>query len=95
MEYKYFIEFLGALVLMFAHFFTHANPYVMGMATFAVYMIGHTAGATSFSPLTTTTAYFLGRTSVTETMYAIAAQFVAVALIIVTFQPLKTFIENG
>lgn len=95
MEYKYFIEFLGALVLVFAHFFTHANPYAMGMTTFAVYMIGHSADATNFSPLTTTVSYFLGRLTTTQTIYAIAAQFVAVALIIVTFKPLKTFIENG
>jgi hypothetical protein len=95
MEYKYFIEFLGTLVLVFAHFFTHANPYVMGMTTFAVYTIGQSADATSFSPLTTTVSYFLGRLTSTESLYAIAAQYVAVALIIVTFKPLKSFIENG
>ena len=95
MEYKYFIEFLGALVLIFAHFFTHANPYVMGISTFAVYMIGQSAHATSFSPLTTTVAYFLGRMTASEATYAIVAQYVAVAMIIVTFQPLKSFIENG
>jgi len=95
MEYKYFIEFLGALVLVFAHVFTHGNPYAMGITTFAVYMIGQTAHTDHFSPLTTTVSYFLGRTTLTESSYAIAAQYIAVGLIIVTFQPLKSFIENG
>jgi hypothetical protein len=94
MEYKYFIEFLGALVLAFAHFFTHANPYAMGVSTFAVYMIGQSADATSFSPLTTIISYFLGRTSVMETLYAIISQFVAATLVLVTFQPLKVFMDQ-
>lgn len=95
MEYKYFIEFLGALVLAFAHFFTHANPYAMGISTFAVYMIGQSADATNFSPLTTIISYLLGRMPSTEVIYAITAQFVAALLVFVTFKPLKTFIENG
>jgi hypothetical protein len=95
MEYKHFIEFLGVLVLVFAHFFTHANPYVMGIVTFSVYMIGHSAGTDHFSPLSTTVSYFMGHLTATDSLYAIISQYIAVALVIVTFKPLKTFIENG
>jgi len=95
MEYKYFIEFLGTLVFVFAHVFTYANPYVMGIVTFAIYMIGHSANAIYFSPLSVTASYFLGRIPITETLYTILSQFIAVALIVVTFQPLKSFVENG
>ena len=86
MEYKYFIEFLGTIVLVFAHFLTHANPYAMGIATFAVYTIGSSAHAEHFSPLMTTVSYLLGRLPQTETMYIIVSQFIAAFLVFVTFK---------
>ena len=95
MDYKYFVEFLGVLVLLYTHFFTHANPYAMGIATFAVYKIGESVGETHFSPLATTISYFLGRVGQTETVYLIISQYVAAAFIIVVFKPLTSFIENG
>jgi hypothetical protein len=95
MDYKYFVEFLGVLVLLYTHFFTHANPYAMGIATFAVYKIGESVGETYFSPLTTTIGYFLGRLGQTETIYLIISQCVAIALILVVFKPLTLFIKNG
>lgn len=94
MEYKHFIEFMGVVVLVFAHFFTHANPYAMGITTFAVYTIGRSADATNFSSLTSIVSYMLGRITVTETLYAIASQFLAAALVLVTFQPLKVFMDQ-
>lgn len=95
MEYKYFIEFLGVLVSVYAHFFTQANPYVMGISYFAIYMIGSSIGADQFSPLITTTSYFLGRTTTEEALYALASQFLAVAAIIITFQPLKVLMDSA
>jgi hypothetical protein len=95
MEYKFFIEFLGGLVLVFAHFFTDANPYAMGIITFSVYMIGQPANATNFSPLISAVSYLLGRESRMETVYAIMSQFLAAVLVLVTFQPLKVFMDQA
>lgn len=95
MEYKYFIEFLGTLVFVFAHVFTYANPYVMSIATFSIYMIGGPVDAIYFSPLSATASYFLGRIPLKETLYIIAAQFIAVACIVVSFQPLKVFMDKS
>lgn len=86
MEYKYFIEFLGTIVLVFAHFLTHANPYAMGIATFAVYSIGSPVHAEHFSPLMTTVSYLLGRLPQSETFYIIISQFLAAFLVFVTFK---------
>jgi glycerol uptake facilitator-like aquaporin len=94
MEYKYFIEFLGTLVFVFAHVFTYANPYMMSIATFSIYMIGSRSDAIYFSPLSVTASYFLGRLPLNEALYIILAQFVAVALIVITFKPIDIFMEK-
>jgi hypothetical protein len=93
MEYKYFIDFLGTLVFLFAHVFTYANPYVMGIVTFAVYMIGSPMDAVYFSPLPVSVSYFLGKMSTEDAIYAVLSQYVAVVLIILTFKPLKVFMD--
>ena len=86
MEYKFFIEFLGTLVIVFAHFLTHANPYVMGIVTFAVFKIGSTVDTDHFSPLSTTVSYLMGRLTQTETIYIIISQFVAALFVFVAFK---------
>jgi len=95
MEYKYFIEFLGTLVFVFSHVFTYANPYVMGIVTFAIYMIGSPIEAIYFSPLSVTASYLLGRIPLTETLYTVLSQFIAVALVVISFQPLKVFMDQA
>jgi len=94
MEYKYFIEFLGTLVFVFAHVFTYANPYVMGIITFAIYMIGSPIEAIYFSPLSVTASYLLGRIPVAETLYTILSQFIAVAFVVITARPLTVFMDQ-
>ena len=95
MEYTYFIEFLGTLVFVFAHVFTYANPYVMGIVTFAIYMIGHSANAIYFSPLSVASSYLLGKLPMIDSLYTIAIQFLAVALVVISFQPLKVFMDQA
>jgi hypothetical protein len=94
MEYKYFIEFLGTLVFVFAHVFTYANPYMMSIVTFSIYMIGSKVDAIYFSPLSVTASYYLGRLPLNEALYTVLFQYLAVALVIITFQPLKIFMET-
>lgn len=86
---------MGALVLTFAHFFTHSNPYAMGITTFAVYMIGHKAGDIQFNPLITSVSYFMGRTPAIDSVYLVMSQYIAAALVFITFQPLKVFIDQA
>jgi hypothetical protein len=72
MYYKYFIEFIGTLTILYAKIYTDAF----------------------FSPLAVFIQYSLGRINGIEAMYYLIAQYSAAILIILTFIPIKTFMQR-
>lgn len=94
MYYKYFIDFIGTLTILYAKIYTHANPSIMGLVYFAMVYLGKGITEGFFSPLAVFVQYSLGRMDITDAMYYLIAQYSAAILIILTFIPLKTFMQK-
>jgi hypothetical protein len=91
---KYFIEFMGVLVILYAKLMTEGDPTVMAIIYFSVFSIGKGITHGYFTPLGVFVSYILGKMTVMESVYYLTAQYLAAAAIIVTFIPLKTFMEH-
>ena len=94
MYYKYFIEFIGTLTILYAKIYTHANPPIMALVYFAMIYLGKGITEGFFSPLAVFIQYSLGRINGIEAMYYLIAQYSAAILIILTFIPIKTFMQR-
>jgi hypothetical protein len=94
MYYKYFIDFIGTLTILYAKIYTDANPPIMGLVYFAMFYIGKGITEGFFSPLAIFVQYFLGRMDTTEAIYYLIAQYSAATCIILTFIPIKTFMQK-
>ena len=89
--YKYFIEFLGTLVVLYALLLTDRNPTAMAAIYFAVYSIGKE----NHNPLASIASWAVGRLPMNTMLTDIGVQLLAMVFIIVTFLPVKTFMENA
>ena len=69
MYYKYFIDFLGTLTILYAKIHTDADPAIMALIYFAMIYIGKGITHGFFSPLAVFVQYSLGRMNTTEAMY--------------------------
>ena len=94
MYYKYFIDFIGTLTILYAKIYTDANPSIMALVYFAMFYIGKGLTEGFFSPLGVFVQYSLGRINATDAMYYLIAQYSAAILIILTFIPIKTFMQR-
>ena len=88
--YRHFIEFLGTLVILYSLLLTDRNPAAMGLIYFAVYSIGKE----NHNPLASIASWAVGRTPLRTTLIDIGVQVLAMFFIIVTFLPVKTFMEH-
>ena len=68
MYYKYFIDFLGTLTILYSKIYTDANPPIMGLVYFAMFYLGKGVTEGFFSPLAVFVQYSLGRINATESM---------------------------
>jgi hypothetical protein len=91
--YKYFIEFLGVVVILYAKLLTDANPAVMGLVYFATFSIGHGITEAYYTPLAVFAKYSLGQMTIREGMYYLLAQLAGASAIIVTFMPTKALMD--
>jgi len=94
MYYKYFIDFLGTLTILYTKIYTDADPTIMGLVYFAMVYIGKGITHGFFSPLAVFVQYSLGRMDTREAMYYLLAQYSAAICIILTFIPIKTFMQK-
>jgi hypothetical protein len=94
MYYKYFIDFLGTLTILYSKIYTDANPPIMGLVYFAMFYLGKGVTEGFFSPLAVFVQYSLGRINATDAMYYLLSQYSAAILIILTFIPIKTFMQR-
>jgi glycerol uptake facilitator-like aquaporin len=90
---KYFIEYLGTMVIMTAKLLTEAHPIVMGLVYFSVYWMTRGISSGYFSPFGPYAAFILGRGEYRDMVYNFAAQFAGATSAIFLFKPLKAFIE--
>lgn len=89
---KYFIEYLGTMVILTAKLLTEAEPIIMAVVYFSVYWM--TKGITSgfFSPFGPMAAYMLKRGSIEDITYNFIAQFLGAVSAILLIKPLETLI---
>ncbi len=90
---KYFVEYLGVLVILISKLMTEANPVVMGLVYFSVFTIAGsitTGYFTVFGPLA---AYMLNRGTMQDIVYNLVAQFLGAISAILLFKPLTTYIQ--
>ena len=89
---KYFIEFLGVIVVLYAKLLTHANPIVMGIVYISLFFIGQDILTGFYSPLTAVASYALGRSSSQDMLYNILSQTIGMVVVILSFKPIHDMI---
>lgn len=90
---KYFIEYLGVLVIVTAKLITEANPIVMAIIYFSVFTMAGEITSGFFTPFGPLAAYMLGRGTVQDMMYNLGAQLAGAVSAILMFKPIKAYIE--
>jgi hypothetical protein len=90
---KYLVEFAGVIVILYAKFLTHANPYIMGLVYFAVFKIAEGITTGYFTPISAVAGYMLGRCGWEDMWYNIGAQVCALVAFVISFKPMAHYIE--
>jgi hypothetical protein len=91
--YKYFIEFLGVVVILFAKMLTDGDPMIMALVYFATFSIGRGITEAYYTPLAVFVKYTLGQISLQDSIYYLTAQYLAATAIIITFIPVKKLLQ--
>jgi hypothetical protein len=92
--YKYFIELVGTVTVLYAKLLTEANPTVMAVVYFSTLTIAHNITTGYFNPLSAFAGYAIGRVPFEEMVYNILTQVLAMFLVIVSFMPITTFMKQ-
>lgn len=91
---KYFIEFVGVLILLFAKILTEGDPVVMGLVLFSVLHIAKGITSGFFNPLSAIAIYGLGRTSFSDMRNNILAQGAALVAFLIAYTPIHKLIKD-
>jgi len=92
--YKYFIELLGVVTVLYAKLLTEANPVVMGIVYFSMFTIAHGITTGYFNPLSAFASYALGRVPFNEMILNIVMQVMGMFLVIISFMPISAFMKK-
>ena len=92
--YKYFIELLGVVTVLYAKLLTEANPVVMGIVYFSMFTIAQGITTGYFNPLAAFASYALGRVPFNEMILNIVMQIMGMCLVIVSFMPISAFMKK-
>lgn len=93
MMIKYFVEYVGVLIIVTAKLLTEADPVVMAFVYFSLFSLvkGISTGfLTPFGPLS---MYILGRGDKQDMIYNLMAQLAGAVSAALLFKPIKHFIE--
>ncbi len=90
---KYFIEYLGVLVIVTAKLITEANPVVMAIIYFSVFTMAGEITSGFFTPFGPLAAYMLGRGTVPDMLYNLGSQLAGAVSAILLFKPIKVYID--
>jgi glycerol uptake facilitator-like aquaporin len=77
------IELIGSMIFVAAWIWTHANPYVVGLAYIGIMLIGAPVTGGHFSPLITGSQWALGQIEGVEAAQYVLAQISGAALAVV------------
>lgn len=90
---KYFVEYLGVLVIVTAKLITEADPAVMGLIYFSVFTMAGKITSGYFTPFGPLAMYMLGRGTVQDILYNLGSQLAGAVSAILMFKPIKAYIE--
>jgi glycerol uptake facilitator-like aquaporin len=90
---KYLVEYLGVLIIITAKLLTEANPAIMGIIYFSVFTIAGNITSGYFTPLGPIAIYLLGRGTLEDVFYNLAAQFAAAVSAVLFLKPLKAYMD--
>lgn len=93
MEYKYFIEYLGSLVIATANLLTESDPIIIGLIYFAVLTMTKDISTGFSNPVVPIAAYTFGRMTMEEMGYNLLAQIAGGVSAIIAFKPIKIYID--
>jgi hypothetical protein len=92
MFYKYFIEILGVVTLLYAKLLTEADPIVMGLVYFSMLTIAKGITTSYFSPMSALTSYSMGHMQFGDLWYNILSHIIGTSLVIISYKPVHTMI---
>lgn len=90
---KYFIEYLGVLVIVTAKLITEADPMVMAVIYFSVFTMAGKITSGFFTPFGPLAAYLLGRGNVQDMLYNLGSQLAGAVSAILLFKPIKAYMD--
>ena len=90
---KYLVEYLGVLIIITAKLLTEANPVVMGIIYFAVFTIAGHITSGYFTPLGPVAVYLLGRGTLEDVLYNLAAQIAGLLSAVFFLKPIKAYMD--
>jgi hypothetical protein len=90
---KYFIEYLGVLVIVTAKLITEADPMVMAVIYFSVFTMAGKITSGFFTPFGPLAAYLLGRGNVQDMLYNLGSQLAGALSAILLFKPIKAYMD--
>ena len=93
MDYKYFIEYLGSLVITTANLLTESDPIIIGLVYFAVLSMTQNISSGFFNPVVPIAAYTFGRMTMEEMTYNLVAHVAGAVSAIIAFKPIKIYID--
>ena len=91
---QYVVEFMGTLIIVYAFLLTDTNPAIMGLIYFAVFTVAGDLATGTFNPLGALAYYMIGRMSLKDLGFNIAAQAFAMQAAVISFLPIKAFIGD-
>lgn len=86
MEYKYILEFMGVIVILYGSLMTDASPLVMSVLFFGILTITKDKSTGHFNPIMTLSKYLSGRLGLEELLYNMLAQLLALIVVIISFK---------
>lgn len=92
MFYKYFIEVLGVVTILYAKLLTDADPVIMGFVFFSMLTIARGITTSYFSPMPAIVSYSIGHMSFDDLWYNILSHIIGVTLVIITYNPIHKLI---
>jgi hypothetical protein len=90
---KYLIEFIGVVTIIYSKLLTEADPTIMAMVYFSLFSIAKNITTGYFTPIGSLAAWMIGRVPTEEFMYNILTQLIATLFVVITFLPIKSYID--
>jgi hypothetical protein len=88
---KYFVEFMGVVVILYSKFMTNADPTAMAIVYFSMFSIAKNITTGYFTPLAATTSYLVGRAERSDFIYNIIAHVLGMLAVSLTVSPIKVY----